>query len=255
MDTLAFKSYIYALFGTLLNEFEEDEEYGYHYFSAKCYKKIGYSTNLTPEVVQQAAKQNVDLIITHHDAWSFVYGMKEQCMDLLQHHNIAHFYIHLPLDYAEFGTCNSLLRELGVVRIVQPSRNIKGDSSIGIGELESPVTMDELVKTMSSALGEKVFFQKNSSRAIQRIGMITGAGNGTNQLREALNHDCDVYITGEKNLYTVQYARFIGLNLIVGSHTFTEIFGVRSLAQKLQERFHEVEIVELCEDHIEVMMG
>ena len=34
-------------------------------------------------------------------------------MELLEEHDIAHFYIHLPLDYAEFGTCNSLLRELG----------------------------------------------------------------------------------------------------------------------------------------------
>jgi dinuclear metal center YbgI/SA1388 family protein len=253
MDTLQFKSYIHELFGSLLNEFEEDDEFGFHHFLSNGYQRIGYATNMTPEVVQQAAEQNVDLIITHHDAWSFVYGMKERCLALLQEHNIAHFYIHLPLDYAEFGTCNSLMRELGVVRIIRSSRYFEGDSTVGIGELESPVTMEELVETMCSVLGENVFFQKNSSKPIQRIGMITGAGNGTNQLREAMNHGCDVYITGEKTLYTVQYARFIGLNLMVGSHTFTEVFGVRSLAQKLQERFQDVDIVELREDHIEVM--
>lgn len=113
--------------------------------------------------------------------------------------------------------------------------------------------MEELVETMSSALGEHVFYQQNSNKPIQRVGMITGAGNGTNQLKEALDHGCDVYITGEKTLYTVQYARFVGLNLIVGSHTFTEIFGVRSLAQKLQERFPDVEVIQLYEEHMEVV--
>ncbi|MEX3615427.1 Nif3-like dinuclear metal center hexameric protein [Paenibacillus glucanolyticus] len=253
LDTLLFKSYIQEIFGSLLDDFEEDDEYGFHQFSSGSYKRIGYATNITPEIVQQAAVHKVDLIITHHDAWSFVYGMKERCLELLREHGIAHFYVHLPLDYAEFGTCNSLLLELGVERIVQPSRHVEGDSSVGIGELKSPTTMEKLVETMSSVLGENVFYQKNSEKAIQRIGMVTGAGNGTNQLREALSHNCDVYITGEKTLYTVQYARFIELNIIVGSHTFTEIFGVRSLAQKLQERFRDIEVIQLTEEHIEIM--
>lgn len=237
MDTLLFKSYIREIFGSLLDDFEEDDEYGFHQFSSDSYKRMGYATNITPEIIQQAAVQKVDLIITHHDAWSFVFGMKERCLELLREHDIAHFYIHLPLDYAEFGTCNSLLHELGVERMVQPSRHVDGDSSVGIGELKSPITMEHLVEKMSAALGENVL----------------GAGNGTNQLREALDHNCDVYITGEKTLYTVQYARFIGLNIIVGSHTFTEVFGVRSLAQKLQQRFQDIEVIQLNEEHIEVV--
>ena len=53
------------------------------------------------------------------------------------------------------------------------------------------------------------------------------------------------------NLYTLQYAEFAGLHLIVGSHTFTEIFGVRSLARKLQEAYGELELVEVHEAHME----
>lgn len=60
-----------------------------------------------------------------------------------------------------------------------------------------------------------------------------------------------MYITGEKILYTVQYAQFIGMNLIVGSHTFTEIFGVRTLSEKLKEKYSYLEIVELIEEHFE----
>lgn len=83
--------------------------------------------------------------------------------------------------------------------------------------------------------------------------MVTGAGNGTDQLREALDSDCDVYITGEKTLYTVQYAKFIKMNIIFGSHTLTEILGVKSFAQKLQEKFVDIEIIPLHEEHNEVL--
>ena len=45
---------------------------------------------------------------------------------------------------------------------------------------------------------------------------------------------CDTYITGEANLYSVQYARHLNMNLIVGTHTHTEFPGVESLANKLR---------------------
>jgi dinuclear metal center YbgI/SA1388 family protein len=252
MNDGQFRLYINKLFGQLLIDFKEDEEYGFCNFSSKDYVRVGYATNFTPEIVLQAAEKNVDLIVTHHDAWDFVYGMKEQCVDLLKKYNIAHFYVHLPLDYADFGTCNSLLKLLGVSHIVQQSLQVEDQSSIGIGELATPVSFEELVREMTDLLGEKVYFLKNNSKPIRRIGMVTGAGNGTNELREAMNSNCDVYITGEKTLYTVQYAKFINMNIIVGSHTFTEIFGVQSLAQKLQQKFNNIEILELQEEHIEV---
>jgi putative NIF3 family GTP cyclohydrolase 1 type 2 len=249
-----FRSYINELFGQLLIDFQEDDEYGFCNFSLNNYERIGYATNITPEIVLQAAEKNVDLIVTHHDAWDFVYGMKELCIELLKEHNIAHFYVHLPLDYVDFGTCNSLLRLLGVNNIVQQSRQFEGQSVIGIGELDSQMSLEKLVGDMTTLLGEKVYYQKNNNKGIRRIGMLTGAGNGTNQLRDAMNSNCDVYITGEKTLYTIQYAKFIKMNIIVGSHTFTEIFGVKSFAQKLQERFKDIEILQLHEEHTEVIV-
>lgn len=252
MNIQQFKTHIDELFGQLLIDFHENEEYGYNNVSSDDYRTIGYATNLTPEIVLQAAERKVDLIVTHHDAWDFVYGMKERCTELLKEHQIAHFYVHLPLDYAEFGTCNSLLRLLGA-NIVQQSQHINGDSCIGIGELEHPVFLTELAEMLNGVLEEKVFVQRNSNKVICRIGMVTGAGNSTNQLKEAMDRNCDVYITGEKTLYTVQYAKFINMNLIVGSHTFTEIFGVRSLVYRIKEQHPEIEILQLIEEHNEVM--
>ena len=73
----------------------------------------------------------------------------------------------------------------------------------------------------------------------------------TDHVKEAAERGCDAYVTGEKLLYTVQYARFAKIDLFVGSHTFTEIFGVESLAKKIRQQFPETEIVRLVEEHME----
>ena len=74
---------------------------------------MGYCTNLTIESAQEAVKNNVNLLITHHDAWEWMSGLKEDALRILKQRNITHFYIHLPLDDAEFGNNTSILKKLG----------------------------------------------------------------------------------------------------------------------------------------------
>lgn len=39
---------------------------------------------------------------------------------------------------------------------------------------------------------------------------------------------------------------------MIGSHTFTEVFGIESLAKKIKDKFNDVEIIRLKEEHLEV---
>ena len=52
-------------------------------------------------------------------------------------------------------------------------------------------------------------------------------------MRIAVENGCDTYVTGEYVLYSQQYAQHVGMNLLVGSHTNTEILGVEAMAQRL----------------------
>lgn len=246
-----FKVFLTSSFGILLEQFMENDEYGFTNPIVKDFARIGYATNLTPEVIHQSANEKVELILTHHDAWDFIYGMKEECVRLLQEYGISHFYVHLPLDFASFGTCNSLLKELGISKIIQQSEYRNNSEVIGIGQYDVPITFEELVSKVSHALDEDVKAWKNSNVLISKVGVITGAGHSTELIKQAMDNDCDVYITGEKTLYSVQYAKFIGLNHIVGSHTFTEIFGIKSLAEKLKEQYNDIEIIYMEEEHLE----
>lgn len=169
----------------------------------------------------------------------------------LRENEISHFYIHLPLDFVEFGTCNSLLQEIGIIKKIQQTHYKNNKEIIGIGEYYESITFEELVERITNSLGEDVKAWKNSNLPIKKVGVLTGAGNSTDLIRQAKEAKCDVYITGEKSLYSVQYAKFIGMNLIVGSHTFTEVFGVKVLVERLKTQFNEIETIYLEEEHVE----
>ena len=74
------ESYLRALFGEIA---AIPGEFGVTRYGKNIVNTIGFSTNLTPEVVESAIQKKVELIISHHDAWDFLFGMKDVCSDLL----------------------------------------------------------------------------------------------------------------------------------------------------------------------------
>ncbi|TYS68261.1 Nif3-like dinuclear metal center hexameric protein [Sutcliffiella horikoshii] len=250
MKITKFKAIINELFPReLLEEFKDD--YGFNNTSNNMIKTIGFSTNLSIEVIDQAKAAKVDLIITHHDAWDFIYGLKDECMKRLKAYNISHFWIHGPLDYIEFGTCTSLMNRIGIDNIIRFSE-YRNSSVPGIGEFNEGEKFESLVETMRTELEEPVRVWKNHENKVKKVGVLTGAGHSTNHIKFALDQGCDTYITGEASLYTIQYAKFAGINLLVGSHIFTEIFGVESLALRVKEAEEGVSIIKLQEEHFEL---
>ncbi|MGM0896516.1 MAG: Nif3-like dinuclear metal center hexameric protein [Bacillota bacterium] len=246
-----FEKTIRHLFGEEL--LKEADEYGFTATSEGEIHKIGYSTNLSLETVEMAIAQGVDLVVTHHDAWDFIYGLREACVNKLKEHEISHFWIHAPLDFVEFGTCTSLMNVLEVdeIKTYSTYSEIHGELP-GIAEFNVSLSFEQLAERMRAALNEPVRTWKNNAQPVKRIGVLTGAGHSSTLIRQAAEAGCDTYITGEATLYTIQYAQFSGINLLVGSHTFTEIFGVATLAKKIAEMNPGMEIAELRESHFEL---
>lgn len=241
--------YILTLFDTVDNK-EFHNESGITVESKKDIKKIGYCTNLTIDVIEKAKINNVDMLITHHDAWDFIYGLKDVCISKLEEYQISHYYNHLPLDDCDFGTNNSLVNKLGL-KIIEETHLEDGFYCGRIAEFKEEISLKELVNKLENILKEPVKAWKFNDRKIKRVGIVCGGGGFTPDLKEAVDKSCDVYITGEKVLYTIEYAEFKKLNLIIGSHTFTELFGIESLAKKISEKFDDIEIVEIHEKHLE----
>jgi putative NIF3 family GTP cyclohydrolase 1 type 2 len=211
---------------------------------------LGYAVNLTPETVEAAAREHVDLLLTHHDAWDFLFGMKDALVEALRRHGIGHLYAHLPLDAADFGTAAALGELLGG-RVTGRVALYEGYHCGRICALDGPVDLAGFVRRLETACGEKVQTWRNSDRPIRTFAVLTGGGHLTDYVKECADLGCDLFLTGEKTLYTVEYARFRRIHLVVGSHTFTEIFGVEALAGRIAERFLEVRSIRLGEPHLE----
>lgn len=220
--------------------------------TAREIKKIGYCTNLTLHTIEAAHEANVDLIVTHHDAWSFIYGLKEACDEKLKAYGIGHYFNHLPLDDSSFGTNDELAKALGL-RIIERTHLEDGFYCGRICEFETPVPLKVLQERLEKLMDEPVKVWQFGNELVKRVGIVCGAGGFTPVMQVAVEKACDVFITGENLLYSIEYADFVKMNLIIGSHTFTELPGVKGLIMKIQEAVEDVEVMVLEEEHLEAI--
>jgi len=249
MRLVEIERFIISLFESSENE-HFHEQSGTTVEGTEEIRRIGYCTNLTLDTIEEGKKNNVDLIITHHDAWDFIFGLKDACREKLSEYNISHYFTHLPLDDCNFGTNNSLIEKLGL-SIIKKSHNEDGFYCGRIAEFDEEIEFEELVRKLEMILEEPTKAWRFKDGRIKRVGLVCGGGGSTADVREAFEKNCDVYITGEKVLYTIEYAKFVGMNLIIGSHTFTELLGIESLAGKIADKYSDVNIIRLSEEHLE----
>lgn len=249
MKLIEIEEFVISLFESRDNE-QFHEESGITVRGTEEINRIGYCTNLTLDTIEEARKNDVSLMITHHDAWGFIFGLKDACREKLLEYNISHYFNHLPLDDCDFGTNNSLVEKLGL-KIIEKTHLEDGFFCGRIAEFDKAMPFEELVKKLENILEEPVKAWKFKDKDIKKVGLVCGGGGFTTDVKEAVDKNCDVYITGERFLYTIEYAQFAGVNLIVGSHTFTEVFGIESLAKKINERYTQIDIVRLNEEHLE----
>ncbi len=92
---------------------EYKTETGVIFDARKDIKKIGYCTNITPKTIELASESSVDLMITHHDAWDSVPGLREACTTKLNHYNMSAYFNHTPLDDCNFGTNDTFIKKTG----------------------------------------------------------------------------------------------------------------------------------------------
>jgi len=136
------------------------EESGISFDAKKDILTIGYATNLTPEVIEKANEEGIDLILTHYRAWEFIEGFSENCMELLDAYSISHYHNHLPLDDASFGTNSSLAKVLDVGEI-KKSNEEDGFMCGVIGHTKQEFSFDNFVEHIESKLEEK--FKRGNS--------------------------------------------------------------------------------------------
>jgi dinuclear metal center YbgI/SA1388 family protein len=199
--------------------------------------KIGASVDASTRVLAAAAKQSVDLVIVHHGLfWQGlqpVTGALRRQLEFAFENNIALYSAHLPLDlHSQVGNNAQLAAALGLTSI-QPFFEEKGQL-IGVKARVS-LPRDEVDRKLQKTLTGPVKAFMFGPKKTGTIGIITG-GAGS-EIYKVAQEGIDMFITGEAPHWAAVAADELRMNLLLGGHYATEVFGVKALAAHLSKRF------------------
>ena len=199
--------------------------------------KIGASVDVSTRVLEAVAKQNVDLLVVHHGLFwpglQPVTGVLRRQLELAFENNLALYSAHLPLDlHPQVGNNAQLADTLGL-KSTQPFFEEKGQL-IGVKALAS-LPRSELDSKLQKALNGPVKAFMFGPKKTGTIGIITG-GAGS-EIYKVAQEGIDTFITGEAPHWAAVAAEELRMNLLLGGHYATEVFGVKALAAHLSERF------------------
>ncbi len=202
-----------------------------------CVTRIGAAVDVSTRVLTEAAKQDIDLLIVHHGLfWPGLQPVRSALRRQLRiafENDVALYSAHLPLDiHARVGNNAQLVAALGL-RSAQPFLEEKGQP-IGL-KIRASLPRSELIRKLQKALNGPVKVFGFGPKRTRAIGVVTGAAGS--EIYRVADEEIDTFITGEAPHWAAVAADEVGVNLILGGHYATEVFGVRALAVHLSKRF------------------
>src|SRR5437879_3069366 len=199
--------------------------------------KIGAAVDVSTQVLREAAKKNVDLLIVHHGLfWPGLHTVRDILHRQLKigfENDIAFYSAHLPLDvHPVVGNNAEVAASLGLKSTKQFLEE-KGQP-VGL-KARLSLAREELGRRLRKSLNGPVKVFNFGPTKVRNIGIVTG-GAGSEIYRVAVE-SIDTFITGEAPHWAAVAAEELGVNLLLGGHYATETFGVKALAGHLSKRF------------------
>ena len=199
--------------------------------------RIGAAVDVSTRILTGAAKKNIDLLIVHHGLfWPGLQPVRSALRRQLQlafENDIALYSAHLPLDiHPKVGNNAELIAALGL-KSAEPFLEEKGQP-VGL-KVRASIPRGDLIGKLRKALSGSIKAFNFGPKRTRVIGIVTG-GAGSEIYRVA-QENVDTFITGEAPHWAAVAAEELGMNLLLGVHYATEVFGVKALAAHLSKRF------------------
>ncbi len=196
------------------------------------------AVDATLPVVKKAIAAGADLLIVHHGMfWNGLQpwtGATFERLSLALENNLAIYSVHLPLDvHPQLGNNAQIAQAMQL----QPSGGFLDYKGMAVGvTCEAELALDEVIARFTTALdGGRVHVCAGGPQTTRRIGISSG-GSGS-EVAAAARAGVDTFITGEGPHWSYTLAEELGINVLYGGHYATETFGVKALAQHLQDQF------------------
>ena len=210
-------------------------------------RKIGWAVDADLESIRKAGKEKVDFLIVHHGLFwgssALDRKIRAKRIQEAKRLGVAIYSSHLPLDaHPELGNSIGLLRALGLEKWKRKGFGKAMGREIGWKVEGVKIRISDLgfrIRDLRSNEGEKVRrwdgvkVIEAGPKVCRRIGIVTGGFGDLDQVVEA---GLDTLITGEADYPTEVKARELGINLILGGHRETEVFGVKEVSKAMRVR-------------------
>lgn len=202
--------------------------------------RVAVGVTASIALFRRAVDLGADLVICHHGMlWDHdsrvVRGPLRERLRLLLDHGVTLLGYHLVLDaHEEHGNNALIARELGLSG-VEPFGEYRGALLGRRGELPQPLPLSELGARMQAVFGGDPLIFPFGPDPVRTIGVISGGA--VNDFAQAIDAGLDAYLTGEAKEFVQETAREAGTTYVAAGHYRTEVFGVRSLGERLEAEF------------------
>ena len=200
---------------------------------------IAVALDVTPDIIREAARANVNLLISHHPLMFqpiqkvLTSDYEGSVLSRLIRHEMSLITAHTNIDRTALSGSARLADMLGLLETSQ------GEPYLFVGLLRSPQTAGCLEMILSDMLKTKVKRYGDPASEIRKIAVAGGAYS--EGYLQATEMGAQALITGEVKHHHAVAAAQSGFVLLEAGHHATEAPMVPFLAECLQKRMNELE--------------
>ena len=224
-----------------INEIPDSSNNGLQVQGNEKVTKVAVCVDACISAFEKAKEQGAELIICHHglswkDSLKYITNNNYKRISYLIKNGISLYAAHLPLDmHKQIGNNILFAKMLKLVNIKPFGRFEK--YFIGYkGEFEISQNIDNVIAIINKNLNTSFKVLPFGNHNIKTVAIISGKG-GSDMLKEAINDNIDLFITGEISHGHYHIAKEGNINVIAAGHYKTETLGVKAIASVLKHKF------------------
>jgi dinuclear metal center YbgI/SA1388 family protein len=220
-----------------IKEIEDSSNNGLQVENVGEVKKVAFAVDASLAVFEKAVSSGCQMVVVHHgmiwEGIKYVTGNDYQRIKYLIDNNLAVYAAHLPLDmHPKHGNNIKLAKMLGLKHL-EGFGEYKGSKIGFVGDYSGTL---ENVKKIMQDNGMDTNCWSFGKQEIKKIALISGGGLFS--VKEAAECGVDLFITGDDSKYSAYaWAQELGLNVIIGGHYKTEVWGVQALMELVEKKF------------------
>ena len=212
-------------------------------------KKVLLALDCTLKVIEEAKKENVELIITHHPlifkrpssiTTDTLQGKK--IIELIKN-DISLYSSHTNLDSVENGLNDTIVSILGFDNFKILEKN-KRDDKAGLGRIVSlneSIQLEDLIRKIKKSLNINNLRVVKGKDKVNKIAIINGSGQDFIGKAVALGADC--IITGDTTYHFASDYKEMEISILDVGHFASEQITFFNVMENLKEKFKDVEFI------------